>query len=94
MCLQETKMEEVNQQVINNLWKECKVDWVHLLAVGTVGGILLMWDGDKMKCKEVVTVGSLFHAFLNGVAGEMIVLFQEYSLEVPGRRETVYGMSL
>lgn len=47
-------MEAVNQQVINNLWKKGRVDWVHLPVVRTVGDILLMWDCDKMKCKEVV----------------------------------------
>lgn len=52
VCLQETKMEEVNQVIINDLWHNRKVKWEFLPTVGAAGGVVIMWVRDKLNCKE------------------------------------------
>jgi hypothetical protein len=44
VCLQETKMEVINIEVVRSVWGCVHVDWIYLGARGASGGILLMWD--------------------------------------------------
>jgi hypothetical protein len=44
VCLQETKMEVINAEVVRSVWGCVHVDWIYLGARGASGGILLMWD--------------------------------------------------
>ncbi len=44
MCLQETKLAEIDLQLVRSLWGNSYVDWEMLLANGTAGGVLLLWD--------------------------------------------------
>ncbi len=44
VCLQETKLDTLDQRVIRSVWSNPYVDWEMLDVVGTVGGVLLMWD--------------------------------------------------
>lgn len=53
ICLQETKMNDINNRVISGLWSDKKVDWIFLLADGSAKGILITWDKEKFCCKGV-----------------------------------------
>jgi exonuclease III len=44
VCLQETKMEVINTEVVRSVWGCVHVDWTYLGARGASGGILVMWD--------------------------------------------------
>ena len=44
VCLQETKLDNLDRNVICSLWGNPYVDWEVLDAVGTAGGVLLLWD--------------------------------------------------
>uniref|UniRef100_A0A2N9F693 Uncharacterized protein n=1 Tax=Fagus sylvatica TaxID=28930 RepID=A0A2N9F693_FAGSY len=44
ICLQETKMGEINHRLIKSLWGCPHIDWVSLSSNGASGGILLMRD--------------------------------------------------
>jgi hypothetical protein len=44
VCLQETKLEFLDRRIIRSLWGNPYVDWEFLEAVGTAGGVLLLWD--------------------------------------------------
>jgi exonuclease III len=44
ICLQETKMADINRRVIQSLWGNQHVDRISLGSNGATGGILLMWD--------------------------------------------------
>lgn len=70
ICLQEIKTEEINLQIIRNLWNGSKVDWVFLPADGAARGILIMWDKEKFICRGVergrVSLLGLFENWGNG----------------------------
>jgi hypothetical protein len=44
VCLQETKLAEIDLQLVRSLWGNSFVDWEMLPATGTAGGVLLLWD--------------------------------------------------
>ncbi len=44
VCLQESKLDTLDRGIICSLWGNPYVDWVSLNAVGTAGGVLLLWD--------------------------------------------------
>ena len=44
VCLQETKLDSLDRRLIRSIWGNSYVDWAVLDAVGTAGGILLLWD--------------------------------------------------
>jgi hypothetical protein len=44
VCLQETKLAEIDLQLVRSLWGNSFFDWEMLPATGTVGGVLLLWD--------------------------------------------------
>jgi hypothetical protein len=44
VCLQERKMEVINNEVIRSVWGCTYVDLICLGSTGASGGILLMWD--------------------------------------------------
>jgi hypothetical protein len=43
ICLQETKMTDIDRKVIQSLWGSKRVDWTSLGSNGVAGGIVLMW---------------------------------------------------
>ena len=49
MCLQETKLAEIDLQLIRSLWGNSFVDWEMLPVTGTAGGVLLLWDRQVLK---------------------------------------------
>jgi hypothetical protein len=42
VCLQETKLEKIDLQLVRSLWGNSFVDWEMLPAIGTAGGVLLL----------------------------------------------------
>uniref|UniRef100_A0A2N9GDY5 Endonuclease/exonuclease/phosphatase domain-containing protein n=1 Tax=Fagus sylvatica TaxID=28930 RepID=A0A2N9GDY5_FAGSY len=42
--IEETKLESVDRRIIRRLWGNPYVDWEVLEAVGTSGGVLMLWD--------------------------------------------------
>ncbi|XP_016447882.2 uncharacterized protein LOC107772940 [Nicotiana tabacum] len=53
VCFQETKMEVLSDAIVRSVWggSWVKYDWVP--AVGSAGGILLMWDDRSLEVKEI-----------------------------------------
>ena len=49
VVLQETKKEEVNRSLVGSLWRSRFKEWLVLPAVGSAGGILIMWDVRRVK---------------------------------------------
>ena len=44
VCLQETKLDKIDLPLVRSLWGNSFVDWEMLPAIGTAGGVLLLWD--------------------------------------------------
>ena len=44
ICLQETKLTDIDHKVIQSLWGSEYVDWTFLGSNGAAGGIVMMWD--------------------------------------------------
>lgn len=57
VCLQETMLSGMDTSMVRSIWGGNFVDWIHLDAVGTSGGILLMWD-KKVVERLDVEIGS------------------------------------
>jgi hypothetical protein len=54
VCLQETKLAGVDLQLVRSLWGTSFVDWEFLPAVGSAGGVLLMWDNRVVEKLDAV----------------------------------------
>ena len=44
VCLQETKLDQMDLMVVRSLWSNQYVGWEVVNVVNTAGGILLIWD--------------------------------------------------
>jgi exonuclease III len=44
VCLQETKLQLISNQLLQSLWRCPYKEWCHVASNGASGGILLMWD--------------------------------------------------
>ena len=64
VCLQETKIQEMNAVVARSLGVGRLTDWRALNAEGSAGGILLFWDKRKMELVDLeiglFTISCLF----------------------------------
>ena len=64
VCLQETKIQEMNVAVVRTLGVGRLIDWRALNAEGSAGGILLFWDKRRMKLVDseigLFTISCLF----------------------------------
>ena len=66
VCLQETKLGEVNRRIIKSLWGCPHLDWLSMGSNGASGGILLLWDKRVLeKMDEAVGQFSLSCKFRN-----------------------------
>jgi exonuclease III len=70
ICLQESKLEFISNNVVRSLWGCRHVDWCYSASRGAFGGILILWDKRVMeKIKERVgefTVACSFRKVENG----------------------------
>lgn len=93
ICIQETKIHDLQQSKCYDLWGDNNIEWVSKLALGNSGGILTIWHKDKFKCVKHM----LGNAFI-GVIGEYcnstncnpipVAIFNVYSLcEFKGKVE-------
>ena len=57
VVLQETKREEVSRSFVGSIWRSRFKEWLVLPAVGTAGGILVMWDVRRVKVKRLLVRG-------------------------------------
>ena len=53
VCLQESKLDVVDQRLIRSLWGNVYAGWEALPAVNTAGGIILMWDKRVLEKLDV-----------------------------------------
>ncbi|GFY90781.1 hypothetical protein Acr_07g0009780 [Actinidia rufa] len=64
VCLQETKLKEVDGTIIKSFWGGRCVKWECLRAVGSVRGILMMWNSSQVSCLNFLqgfhTISCLF----------------------------------
>ena len=44
VILQESKLKEVSEKVVKEVWGRRQVDWVAAEAMGASGGLLTLWD--------------------------------------------------
>lgn len=69
ICIQETKMESINEKIIGSIWKADNIDWKYLPAKGSAGGILIMWRNDRVNCHGIIpgeiTLSCLFSNLSN-----------------------------
>ncbi|KAL8481255.1 hypothetical protein ACS0TY_027688 [Phlomoides rotata] len=52
-CIQETKMENMDERLVRRLWGKGKVDWTFKAAEGNSGGILTLWNSEKFHKSSV-----------------------------------------
>ena len=66
VVLQELKREEVSRTFVGSLWRSRFKEWLVLPALGTAGGILIMWD-----VRRVIVKDSLLGEFSVSILVEM-----------------------
>ena len=54
VMLQETKREIWDRRFVSSVWKGRSMEWAALPACGASGGIVIMWDSNKLKCTKKV----------------------------------------
>jgi hypothetical protein len=53
LAIQETKLEDIPESIVSNIWGNCDYGWSFLPATGNSGGILSIWN--KVKASLVFT---------------------------------------
>ncbi|XP_019054585.1 PREDICTED: probable inactive ATP-dependent zinc metalloprotease FTSHI 5, chloroplastic [Nelumbo nucifera] len=58
LCLQETKLETMELSQTRSIWGDRNCDWECVPAIGTAGGLVIVWDPDVvgMKAKRMKPV--------------------------------------
>ena len=70
VCLLETKVKEMSQQMVNSVGIGRFLNWASVDARGAVGGLLLLWDNRVLENLEVERGGySISIRFRNCVDG-------------------------
>lgn len=93
ICLQETNIEEWTSSLIRQVWGNRWISWVELKAIGTKGGILIMWD--KRVWKRVDSEARIF-SYLADLKALMKILngFFRGCMDLTLiRKETNFGMN-
>jgi hypothetical protein len=92
VCLQETKLDQVDLQMVRSLWGSPFVEWEFLPASGSAGGVLMLWDNRVLeKVDSVVnqfSVSCLWKGVsdgLNGLARVSMVRQMIFSVGSYGR---------
>ena len=70
VCLQATKVQEMNSALVRSLGVGRRLNWKVLDADGSVGGILLLWDNSRISMVDSMVgcffVSCLFRMVENG----------------------------
>ena len=70
VCLLETKVKEMSQQMVNSVGIGRFLNWASVDARGAAGGLLLLWDNRVLENLEVESGGySISIRFRNCVDG-------------------------
>ena len=60
VCLLETKVKEMSQQMVNSVGIGRFLNWASVDARGAAGGLLLLWDNRVLENLEVERGGVLY----------------------------------
>jgi len=52
ICIQETKMKNINKEKCFKLWDDNNVEWLHKEAMEGAGGILTVWHKNVFVCER------------------------------------------
>ena len=91
VCLQETKIQNMNRQMARSLGAGRFSEWVFVDATGSAGGILLMWDKRIVEASE--TVCGIFTAscsFRNVEDGFRWIFTGVYGPVLPNLKEDLW----
>lgn len=53
VCLQESKVDACDMSLVKSLWKTQNIGYHFLPARITAGGIVKMWNEDRLQCMDV-----------------------------------------
>jgi len=59
ICIQETKLQYLQDSNCYNLWGHNNINWVNKQATRKSGGVLTIWNKEKNKCEKQV-VGNMY----------------------------------
>ncbi|XXG82698.1 hypothetical protein AAC387_Pa10g0596 [Persea americana] len=69
VILQESKLKEVSERVVREIWGRRNVKWVTVDAVGAAGGLLTLWDTRSVlvvkSYKDVFSLSVLVEDLMN-----------------------------
>jgi len=95
LCIQETKLQDLQKVSCYNLWGDNNIDWLHKQTEGNSEGILTIWHKERFKCTRQV-IGNLYV----GVFGDffrntkenpiLVVVFNVYSSSVITEKEELW----
>ena len=70
VCLQETKVQEMNTVMVRSLGVGRRLNWKALDAEGSAGGVLLLWDNSRISLVDSMvgsfSISCLFRMVENG----------------------------
>lgn len=52
-CVQETKMEDISEEVCREIWGPVRLGWGKKDAVGRSGGMLITWNSEVFNCSSI-----------------------------------------
>ena len=88
VCLLETKVKEMSQQMVNSVGIGRFLNWVSVDARGTTGGLLLLWDNRVLENLEVERGGySISIRFRNCVDGFTWIFSGVYGPVISSEKE-------
>jgi len=84
ICIQETKLSDLQPSSCYNLWGDNNIDWVSKPVVGNSGGILTIWHKNKFKLAKHIAGESyigVFGEYCNSVNNVLtpVAVFNVYS---------------
>ncbi|KAL8501264.1 hypothetical protein ACS0TY_020713 [Phlomoides rotata] len=64
-CIQETKLDHVDERMVRRLWGKGKFNWAFKAAEGNSGGLLSIWNAEKFQKSGVWEIRGML--VINGV---------------------------
>ena len=92
VCLQETKLANIDLSLVRSLWSDPYLDWVALNAVNTARGVLLMWDKRMLeKVDSLIGTFSVSYCWKSLSDGFEWVSSGIYGPNFDGLRSVLWG---